>query len=139
MRRPAPRRSSTGASAPTNWPPSRSASAYVDAQREYGLQDWDGDGLVEYAQKLTSTPGQHDGLFWVAKPGEPESPRLLGNKARSEGYAGGSGSYHGYHFRILTAQGKDARGGAYDYIGRPDMIGAASRWSRGRRGAAFRA
>jgi hypothetical protein len=98
--------------------------AYVDAQREYGLQDWDGDGLVEYAQKFMSTPGKHDGLYWPAKAGEAESPLgPLGEKARSEGYGDGGDGYHGYRYRILTSQGKEARGGAYDYIVNGNMIG----------------
>jgi len=111
--------------------------AYVDAQREYSLVDRNHDGLVEYAQKLVSTPGKQDGLYWPASGNAPESPLgPLGAKARSEGYGNGSGdgAYHGYYYRILTAQGKDAPGGAYDYIAKGRMIGGfglvayPSRW-----------
>jgi hypothetical protein len=100
--------------------------AYVDAQREYATQDRSDNGLLEYAQKLTSTPGTHDGLFWESKVGEPASP--LGPavaNARSKGYGsvGAGEPYHGYFYKILTSQGKDAPGGAYDYVVNGKMIG----------------
>lgn len=101
--------------------------AYVDAQREYYAADRKGDGILEYAQKLMSTPGKRDGLYWEAKPDDPPSPLgLLAVRARAEGYrpgkGGGSASYHGYLYRILTAQGPDAPDGAYDYIVRGHMM-----------------
>ena len=85
--------------------------AYFDAQKEYAQVDRDGNGVLEYAQKFASTPGRHDGLYWPTAAGEPESP--LG-----PAYAPvrpGEG-YHGYHFKILRAQGPNAPGGAYDYV-----------------------
>jgi Protein of unknown function (DUF2950) len=98
--------------------------AYVDAQREYVLRDRDNNGLLEYAQKLASTPGTHDGLYWRTGEGEPPSPfGPLAARARSEGYSKGDEPYYGYYYRILTAQGKDAAGGAYDYIVDGKMIG----------------
>jgi hypothetical protein len=100
--------------------------AIVDAQREYAATDWDGDGLLEYAQKLQSTGGKKDGLYWEVTPGEKPSPLgpLLA-KARSEGYKKGEKPvpYHGYFFRILTEQGKDAHGGAYSYLVKDSMVG----------------
>jgi hypothetical protein len=101
--------------------------AYVDAQREYYARDPDGDGLLHYAQKFASNPGKRDGLYWPAKPGETPSP--LGSlvaRARDEGYSKRSArpvAYWGYHYRILTAQGKDAPGGAYDYLAHGRMLG----------------
>ncbi|HUI25247.1 MAG TPA: DUF2950 domain-containing protein [Candidatus Kryptonia bacterium] len=103
--------------------------AYVDAQREYYDRDPDHDGLLQYAQKFTSTPGKRDGLYWRANGDEAESP--LGAhfaRARAEGYYGKNPSskatpYHGYYYRILTAQGPDARGGAYDYVVHGGMMG----------------
>lgn len=101
--------------------------AYVDAQREYATEDRDGDGLFEYAQKFVSTPGKKDGLYWRAKEGEEESP--LGDfvaRATREGHKKTGDTpvpYHGYYFKILNAQGKNAPGGAYDYILRGKMIG----------------
>lgn len=84
--------------------------AYFDAQREYAQRDRDGDGVLSYARKFASTPGQRDGLYWPddAQGESPLGPRFGGVKA-GEGY-------HGYHYKILSAQGRDAPGGAYDYI-----------------------
>jgi len=100
--------------------------AYVDAQREYVTLDRDGNGLLEYAQNLKSAPGKSDGLYWEAKQGDPPSPLgLLTANARSQGYSpyGPGNPYHGYFYKILTAQGKDAPGGAYDYVVDGKMIG----------------
>ena len=102
--------------------------AIVDAQREYAMKDRDKNGLLEYAQKFRSDPGKKNGLYWDSKAGEPQSP--LGPitvQARGEGYqgntSGGPSPYHGYYYRILTAQGKDAAGGAYSYLVKGKMIG----------------
>jgi len=102
--------------------------AIVDAEREYAIKDRDRNGLLEYAQKFLSDPGKKNGLYWEAKAGEPESP--LGPimvQARSQGYGAkittAPGPYHGYNYRILTAQGKDAPGGAYSYLVKGKMIG----------------
>ncbi|HKA33524.1 MAG TPA: DUF2950 family protein, partial [Candidatus Binatia bacterium] len=98
--------------------------AVVDTQREYAMKDLDKNGLHDYAKKFISDPGKKNGLYWDAKPGEPESP--LGpimKQARNEGYKSGAPSYHGYQYRILTAQGKNAPGGAYSYIVKGNMMG----------------
>jgi hypothetical protein len=101
--------------------------AYVDAQREYAAKDRDTDGLFEYAQKFVSTPGTKDGLYWEAKPGDEESPfGDLFARATREGYKKTDNKptpYHGYYFKILKAQGKNAPGGAYDYVVKGRMIG----------------
>jgi hypothetical protein len=100
--------------------------AIVDAQREYAAMDRDGDGLLEYAQKFESTPEKHDGLYWVTAPGEKQSPLgPLVAKARGEGYRKGDKPvpYNGYFFRILTAQGKSAKGGAYSFLVKDRMVG----------------
>lgn len=103
--------------------------AYVDAQREYALKDHDGDGLLEYAKKFRSTKGKKDGLYWEAKEGEEQSPLgPLAAQAVKEGYTGRKPGdnpvpYHGYFYKILKAQGKDAPGGAYDYVVKGNMIG----------------
>ena len=101
--------------------------AYVEAQREYSTQDNDGTGANQYAQRIFSTPGHHDGLYWEAASGQPESP--LGaviEKAESQGYTPGAGKhqpYFGYHFRILRAQGASAPGGESSYISNNKMSG----------------
>lgn len=84
--------------------------AYVDAQRDYALVDRNGDGLLEYAQKLTSSPSKRDGLIWSDSLGD-ESP--LGEEFLPR--RAGEG-YHGYRFKILTEQGLAARGGARSYL-----------------------
>jgi hypothetical protein len=100
--------------------------AYGDAQREYAEFDRDDDGLLEYAQKSWSSEGKRDGLFWPTAEGEPPSPLgPLAAQAKREGYSKSDKPipYHGYYYRILTGQGKDASGGAYDYLVNGNMIG----------------
>ena len=112
--------------------------AFGDAQREYAEQDRNGDGLLEYAQRFRSNEGKQDGLYWPSKQGEPDSPfGPLVSSAVTEGYTAERSTplpFHGYYYRILTAQGKDAPGGAYDYLVNGHMIGGfaliayPSRW-----------
>jgi len=103
------------------------ALAYVDAQREYYTRAPGGDRLLHYARTFASSPGKRDGLYWPTKPGEPLSPLgPLVVRARAEGYAKRSANpvpYWGYYYRILTAQGKDAPGRAYDYLAHGRLIG----------------
>ena len=103
--------------------------AIVDAEREYAVKSHDSNGLLEYAQKFKSDPGKKNGLYWETKEGEEPSP--LGSfvaKGEQEGYfknksAEGPQPYHGYFYRILTAQGDNAAGGAFEYIVNGKMIG----------------
>lgn len=97
--------------------------AIYDAQREYASKDRSGDGVLEYASKFRSSPGKRDGLYWPTKSGEPESP--LGPAVAAARAAGGSRAtgYYGYHYKILKSQGKDAPGGAFDYVAHGRMIG----------------
>ena len=100
--------------------------AIVDAQKEYAVLDRDTDKLLEYAQKFASEQGAKDGLYWETAPGEPLSPLgPLVASATAEGYGNAQqlSPYHGYFFRILTAQGENANGGAYSYIVNGNMIG----------------
>ena len=85
--------------------------AYHDAQIEYAEKDRDNDGVLEYAQRFVSSPGSRDGLYWEAGPDQEESPLgpLLAERKPET-------AYHGYRFRILTAQGEHAPGGAADYL-----------------------
>jgi hypothetical protein len=103
--------------------------AVVDAQREYATGDLDGNKVNDYAQRFVSTPGKKDGLYWEVKAGEKPSPLgpLVG-QASAEGYGKKADSktqnpYHGYHYRLLTAQGKDAPGGAYSYLVKDKLLG----------------
>ncbi len=109
--------------------------AYALAQWEYFTEgDRDNDGVAEYAQRLLSRPGEKDGLYWETTEGEPPSPfgKLISD-ARAEGYSVArrgerpAGTprgfpYHGYHFRVLKAQGPHAPGGAYNYVINGNMI-----------------
>jgi hypothetical protein len=105
--------------------------AYVQAQREYASVDRMGDEVLAYAQRLRSTAGTHDGLYWPSKAGDEQSPLgPLVAQARVEGYrqqtkilADEKTPYHGYYFKILTKQGKHAPGGKYDYVINGRMIG----------------
>jgi hypothetical protein len=85
---------------------------YVEAQMAYAGVDYDKDGILEYAQKLVSAPGKKDGLYWEGDPGNLVPKDLADSKP-----------YHGYYFRILTAQGPEASGGAHSYIVKGEMIG----------------
>jgi hypothetical protein len=102
--------------------------AYVDAQRDYYVSNPEKAKLLQYAQKMGSSPGKRDGLYYPVKAGERESPLgPLFVSAKAEGYSKGAdgkpGPYHGYKYRILKGQGPDAKGGAYDYVAQGKMIG----------------
>lgn len=94
---------------------------YLEAQREYARKDHDGNGILEFARKINSTPGTQDGLYWEVKEGQEPSPfGPLAAKADSEGYgsqfrAEPAEPFHGYYFKVLMKQGKKAEGGAFDY------------------------
>ena len=96
--------------------------AYYDAQKEYADADRNGDGMLEYAQRFRSSPGKRDGLYWPNDPASPLGP-LYADESKE-------GVFHGYRFRILKAQGPDARGGARDYVvkGRMTQGFAAVAW-----------
>ncbi len=102
--------------------------AIVDAEHEYTAQDRAGDGVPHYAARFVSTPGNHDGLYWETQADEPPSPLgpLLA-AAANDGYAKSEpralAPYHGYYYKILTSQGADAPGGAYEYFVKGKMIG----------------
>jgi len=97
----------------------RSCRAFVQAQREYAERSRDGEPAGIYAARLRSDPGKQNGLYWEAKENEPPSPLgPLIAEATSEGYGqgGGKNAFHGYFYRLLTAQGAAAPGGARSYL-----------------------
>jgi hypothetical protein len=102
----------------------------VDAQREYARKDRMGDQVLQYAQRIASTPRKKDGLYWPADTDGEESPlgpliadaRGEGYKVESNGQQTSRVPFHGYYFKILTQQGKDAPGGQYNYIINGRMI-----------------
>lgn len=98
--------------------------AYVDAQETYASIDRDGDGVLEYAQKLISSDGKHDGLYWPSEQGDgdesPAGPALVDGNALEKAKAGLG--YNGYRYRILSGQGENIAGGKFDYIINGNMI-----------------
>ena len=99
--------------------------AYVDAQNDYAVKDR-GDGEGAYAQRFVSQSGKKDGLYWPTAQGEEESPlgELFADASR-QGYRAGEGRspYHGYYYKVLTRQGRNASGGELDYVVHGKMIG----------------
>ena len=96
---------------------------FVEAQHEYASVPRDGSSVNQYAQKIISTPGKQDGLYWVNADGTPGGP--IGEtvaRALEEGYSFGGG-YHGYYFRVLKGQGPAAPLGELDYVIKGMMIG----------------
>jgi len=97
---------------------------YVEAQMEYAAHDRATDGMLQYAQKIISSPGKKDGLYWE---GEAQNlvPKAFADAAAALLQAEGKKAvpYHGYFFHILKAQGPDAAGGAVDYVVKGKMIG----------------
>jgi hypothetical protein len=94
-----------------------SLHAYVDAQREYFSQSRDGKPPA-YARHFWSSEGAHDGLYWPAVEGEPESPLgpLLAEAAPGRTPGDAPRPYNGYNFRIIESQGKSAPGGERSYL-----------------------
>src|SRR5271165_2419144 len=97
---------------------------YVEAQKEYASEIHDNSGVNQYAQKIFSTPGKQDGLYWKNADGTSAGP--IGEpvaKALEEGYTSGKGGFHGYYFKILKGQGPAAPNGAINYVIEGVMIG----------------
>ncbi len=97
---------------------------YVEAQKEYAMDVHDDSGINQYAQKIFSTPGKQDGLYWKNADGTSDGP--IGDavaKALAEGYTTVKGGYHGYYFKILKGQGPAAPFGKIDYVVDGVMIG----------------
>ena len=96
--------------------------AVYDAQHEYALGNHEGNGMLVYARKLTSSPGKKDGLYWPTRPGEPESPLgpafvdAVSRHTTSDGY-------NGYRYKLLNSQGKAAPGGQYAYLVNGKLFG----------------
>ncbi|MEM6549533.1 MAG: DUF2950 family protein [Pseudomonadota bacterium] len=101
---------------------------YVQLQATYRQTDYDGDGVMEFAAHILSTPGTRDGLYWPAEDGAPESP--IGDfmaRAAAEGFSLDGQEvepepYLGYYFHILPKQGESAPGGAMDYAVNGNMV-----------------
>jgi Protein of unknown function (DUF2950) len=101
---------------------------YVEAQRRYASEPHDASRVRKFATRFLSTPGRHDGLYWAA--GADEEPSPFGPLFEERGVATREAPYYGYHFRILTAQGAAAPGGAYSYVINGNLVAgfAAVAW-----------
>jgi hypothetical protein len=96
---------------------------YVEAQMAYANVDRDADGNLEYAQRIVSSPGKQDGLYWEGEPGSLV-PKSFAGAVEAAAEAGKKPEpYHGYYYRILKAQGPAAEGGAVNYVVKGEMIG----------------
>ena len=98
---------------------------FADAQHEYAMEKHDGSKVNQYAQRVISTPGKHDGLAWQNADGTWGGP--VGEdvaKALEEGYSAQGGKpYHGYYFKVLKGQGPAAPLGEMDFMVGGAMIG----------------
>ena len=98
---------------------------FVDAQKDYAAKVHDDSGIHQYAQRIISTSGKQDGLYWKNPDGSSGGPIAEAvAKAIEEGYSANPGSgYHGYYFKVLKGQGPAARLGRLDYVINGTMIG----------------
>jgi hypothetical protein len=98
--------------------------AYVRAQHQYAAERHDGSRVNQYAQRIISTQGRHDGLVWRNADGTLGGPAGEGiARAIGEGYQSKNEPYHGYYFKVLKGQGPSARLGELDYVVQGAMIG----------------
>lgn len=97
---------------------------FVEAQKEYATLARQVTGVAQYAQKIISTPGKRDGLYWQNADGSPSGPISEAiARAIEEGYTTNRGAYHGYYFKVLKGQGPAAPMGEMDYVIKGVMIG----------------
>jgi hypothetical protein len=97
---------------------------YCEAQDEYASERHDGAPINQYAQRIISTPGKHDGLAWKTADGTWEGPVGEGvARVIAEGYSSKYEPFHGYYFKVLKGQGPSAPSGAIDYVVEGAMIG----------------
>jgi hypothetical protein len=98
---------------------------FVEAEHEYAQEKHDDSKVNQYAQRILSTPGKHDGLTWQNADGTWGGP--VGEevaKALEEGYKAERGTpYHGYYFKVLKGQGPAAPMGEMDFMVGGAMIG----------------
>lgn len=97
----------------------------IDAQVQYRAVDRDGDQVLEFAQRVMSTSGTRDGLYWPAPGGVDPSPigPVMAFAAVRTDEGGQRLPFNGYYYRLLTAQGSGAPGGAMSYLSGADLTG----------------
>ena len=100
----------------------------VGVQADFRRVDHDGDGVMEFAATIISDAGARNGLYWPSEDGKPDSPigaymaQAAADGVSVDGQDTDPEPFHGYYFRILTAQGAAAPGGAYDYMIGGNMV-----------------
>ncbi len=95
---------------------------YVEAQTKYASEDHDKDGFLEYAPRVMSSSGRQDGLYWAGSS-QPLVPEGFARAVKESARPGEAKPYHGYYFRVLTAQGPNAPAGAHTYVVKNKLIG----------------
>jgi hypothetical protein len=97
---------------------------FVDAQHEYAQEKHDGSKVNEYAERIISNPGKHDGLAWKNADGSWGGP-VGENVARAleQGYSKQGQPFHGYYFKVLKGQGPNAPLGQMDFVVQGAMVG----------------
>ncbi len=97
---------------------------YVESQHEYAMTKHDGSEVNQYAQRIISTPGKHDGLVWRNSDGTLGGPiaEVIAD-ALQQGYTDKAKPYHGYFFKILKGQGPAAPLGQMNFVVEGAMIG----------------
>jgi hypothetical protein len=102
-------------------------SAMAKAEDLYYKHRHDDEKVHQYTLKILSTPGKQDGLYWEVSPTQPSSPlgRLndFAKDVVESTQPGVPPIFDGYSFRVLTAQGEQAKGGAKSYLVDGDMTG----------------
>ena len=97
---------------------------FVEAQQEYAREKHDDSKVNQYAQRIISTPGKHDGLAWQNSDGTWGGPVGEGvAKALEQGYSKQGQPFHGYYFKVLKGQGPAAPMGQMDFVVEGAMIG----------------
>src|SRR5947208_1745157 len=97
---------------------------FAEAQHEYAQEKHDDSKVNQYAQRIISTPGKHDGLAWQNQNGSWGGPVGEGvARALEQGYSKQGQPFHGYYFKILQGQGPAAPLGQMDFVVKGEMIG----------------
>ena len=103
-------------------------AGYVRVQRDFRRVDYDGDGVMEFAAHILSTPGTRDGLYWPPEEDTPDSPvgdfvaRAAAGGFSIDGQDAEPEPYLGYYYRVLSRQGESAPGGAMEYMINGNMV-----------------
>lgn len=96
--------------------------AYPTAQRQFSASARDGSNVRSFARKILSSKGKKDGLYWDSDMAKDEEVSPFGPLIPEGASPKAGAPYHGYYFKVLTAQGSHAPGGRYNYVINGRMI-----------------